>query len=114
MHMAAQCRSVAYAGKYVVVVDDDINVADLEELMWAVCTRSNPDQSIDIIKNAWSTPLDPCISPTDKEKGNFTNSRCLIDACRPFHWKDDYPIVNMPSPETAKKTKEMFSWLLEK
>jgi len=114
LHMAAQCRSVAYAGKYVIVVDEDIDVANLEELMWAVCTRSNPVDSIDIIKNAWSTPLDPCISPWDKEAGNFTNSRCLIDACRPYHWRDQYAVVNIPSPETAAKTKEMFSWMLEK
>jgi len=112
-HIACQCRSAAYAGKYVVVVDDDIDVSDLEELMWAVCTRSDPATSIDIIRNTWSTPLDPSIPPWEKKKGNFTNSRAIIDACRPFHWKDQYPIVNMPLPETAKKTKELFSWMLE-
>ena len=112
-HIACQCRSAAYAGKYVVVVDDDIDASDLEQLMWAMCTRSDPATSIDIIRNTWSTPLDPSIPPWEKEKGNFTNSRAVIDACRPFHWKDQYPIVNMPMPETAKKTKELFSWMLE-
>ncbi|HEX9808401.1 MAG TPA: UbiD family decarboxylase [Alphaproteobacteria bacterium] len=112
-HMAAMCRSVAYAGKYVIVVDEDIDVANLEDLMWAVCSRSDPVNSIDFIQNAWSTPLDPCISPWEKEKGNFTNSRAIIDACRPFHWKDDYPIVNMPKPETTRKAKELFSWMFE-
>jgi 4-hydroxy-3-polyprenylbenzoate decarboxylase len=107
------CRSVAYAGKYVVVVDDDIDVSNLEDLMWAVCTRSDPVTSIDFIRNAWSTPLDPSISPYDKEKGDFTNSRAIIDACRPYHWRDRYPIVNMPKPETAKKAKELFSWLFD-
>ena len=29
-HLAAMCRSVAYAGKYVIVVDDDIDVSNLE------------------------------------------------------------------------------------
>ena len=112
-HIACQCRSAAYAGKYVVVVDDDIDASDLEQLMWAMCTRSDPATSIDIIRNTWSTPLDPSIPPWEKEKGNFTNSRAVIDACRPFHWKEQYPIVNMPMPETAKKTKELFSWMLE-
>ena len=112
-HVAAQCRSGAYAGKYVMVVDEDVDIANLEELMWAVTSRSNPAESIDIIHNAWSTPLDPCISPENKAIGNYTNSRCIIDACRPFHWKDDYPIVNMPLPETAIKTKEMFLWMLQ-
>jgi 4-hydroxy-3-polyprenylbenzoate decarboxylase len=112
-HLAAMCRSAAYAGKYVIVVDDDIDVSDLEELMWAVCTRSDPATSIDIIRNAWSTPLDPSIPPERKAQGDFTNSRAIIDACRPFHWKDQYPIVNMPLPETARRTKEMFSWMLD-
>ncbi len=113
-HMAAMCRSAAYAGKYVVVVDDDIDVANLEDLMWAVCSRSDPVKSIDFIQNAWSTPLDPCISPWDKEKGNYTNSRAIIDACRPYHWKDQYPIVNQPKPETTKKAWETFGWMFEK
>jgi 4-hydroxy-3-polyprenylbenzoate decarboxylase len=111
--IASQCRSSAYAGKYVVVVDDDVNVADLEELMWAVCTRSDPATSIDIVRNAWSTPLDPSIPPWEKERGNFTNSRAIIDACRPFHWKDQYPVVNMPKPETTQKAKELFSWMFD-
>jgi 3-polyprenyl-4-hydroxybenzoate decarboxylase len=106
------CRSVAYAGKYVIVVDDDIDVSNLEQLMWAVCSRSDPVTSIDFIRNAWSTPLDPSIPPERKAQGDFTNSRAIIDACRPYHWKDQYPIVNMPLPETARRTKEMFSWML--
>lgn len=110
--VACQCRSGAYAGKYVVVVDDDVNISDLEELMWAVCTRSDPSTSIDILRNSWSTPLDPSIPPWEKARGNFTNSRAVIDACRPFHWKDRYPIVNTPLPETARKAREMFSWML--
>ena len=93
--------------------DDDIDVSNLEQLMWAVCSRSDPATSIDFIRGAWSTPLDPSIDPERKEKGDFTNSRAIIDACRPFHWKDKYPIVNMPLPETARKTKEMFSWMLD-
>lgn len=111
--IASQCRSSAYAGKYVLVVDDDVNVADLDELMWAVCSRSDPATSIDIIRNAWSTPLDPSIPPWEKDKGNFTNSRAIIDACRPFHWKDQYPTVNMPKPDTTKRAKELFSWMFD-
>ena len=112
-HLAAMCRSVAYAGKYVVVVDDDIDVSNLEQLMWAVCSRSDPASSIDFIRGAWSTPLDPSIPPSRKLEGDFTNSRAIIDACRPYHWKDQYPIVNTPLPETARRTKEMFSWMLD-
>ena len=37
----------AYADKYVIVVDDDIDVSNLEELIWAVCCASTPATSID-------------------------------------------------------------------
>ncbi len=111
-HVAAMCHAGAYAGKYVVVVDDDIDVSNLEELMWALLTRSDPATSIDIITNAWSTPLDPRIPREEKERGNNTNSRAIIDACRPFHWRDKFPLVNKLSPAEYRKAMEKFGHLL--
>ena len=112
-HVAAQCHAGAYAGKWVIVVDEDIDVSDLEELMWATLTRSDPATSIDIITNAWSTPLDPRIPPEEKDKGNTTNSRAIIDACRPFHWRDKFPKVNMPTPEKMREARKKFGYLLD-
>lgn len=112
-HVASQCHVGAYAGRYVIVVDDDIDVSNLEELIWAMVSRSDPATSIDIIHNAWSTALDPRIHPDDKAKGKLINSRAIIDATRPYEWRDRFPVVNMPSPETKRKTREKFSYLLE-
>jgi len=112
-HVACQCHVGAYAGKYVIVVDEDIDVSNLDDLIWAMLTRSDPATSIDIVHNAWSTPLDPRISPEEKAKGNFTNSRAIIDACRPFFWRDKFPPVNAPSPAVMKKAREKFGYLLE-
>ena len=92
---------------------EDIDVSNLEELIWAMLTRSDPATSIDIIHDAWSTPLDPRIAPEEKEKGNFTNSRAIIDATRPFHWKDDFPPVNAPSPETMREAVGKWGYLCE-
>jgi 4-hydroxy-3-polyprenylbenzoate decarboxylase len=112
-HVASQCHVGAYAGRYVIVTDDDIDVSNLEELIWAMVSRSDPATSIDIIHNAWSTALDPRIHPDDKAKGKLVNSRAIIDATRPYEWRDRFPVVNMPSPETKRKTREKFSYLLE-
>jgi 4-hydroxy-3-polyprenylbenzoate decarboxylase len=112
-HIAAMCHVGAYAGRYVIVTDDDIDVSDLNELMWATVTRSDPATSIDIIKNAWSTPLDPVIPPWEKKAGNNTNSRAIIDACRPYHWRDQFPAVNAPSLEDARRIREKYRWLAE-
>jgi 4-hydroxy-3-polyprenylbenzoate decarboxylase len=112
-HVASQCHAGAYSGKYVIVVDEDIDVSDLEQLVWAMLTRSDPASSIDLIHGAWSTPLDPRIPPEEKAKGNNTNSRAIIDACRPFHWRDAFPKVNVPSAEQARLARQKFGYLLE-
>ena len=110
-HIAAMCHVGAYCGRYVIVVDEDIDVSDLQELIWAMLTRSDPATSIDIIRNAWSTPLDPRIEPERKAVGDNTNSRAIIDACRPWHWRDKFPKVNLPTPEERRIAQEKFGHL---
>ena len=112
-HVACQCHVGACAGRYVIVVDDDIDPSNLEELMWATVSRSDPATSIDIVKNAWSTPLDPRITPEQRATKDFTSSRAIINACRPFHWRDQFPKVNMPSKELARETRQKFGHLIE-
>jgi 4-hydroxy-3-polyprenylbenzoate decarboxylase len=95
-----------------VVVDDDVDVSNLEELVWAMTTRSDPATSIDFITRAWSTPLDPRLEPEERAKANFTNSRAIIDACRPFHWRDRFPKVNRLSPAMLAEARAKFGYLL--
>ncbi len=87
--VTAGCHGGAYMGRYVVVVDEDIDPADLDAVIWAMSTRSEPVESIDIIRRAWSGPLDPRIQAQNKG----LNSRALIDATRPFEWKNEFPLV---------------------
>ncbi len=93
----------AYHGRFVIVVDDDIDPSNQDDVFWAVSTRCDPATDIEIIRNCWSTPLDPCMPPEKKEKGNFTNSRAIIDACRPYHWRKEFPPVNRASDELRGK-----------
>ena len=53
----------SYMARIVVVVDDDIDPSNLADVMWAVATRCEPAEGIDIMRNAWSSALDPRISP---------------------------------------------------
>jgi len=107
-HVAAMCRTGAYLGRIVVVVDDDIDVADLDEVIWAICTRADPERSFDIIKRAWSGPLDPAIRPGLKGY----NSRVVIDATRPFEWRDEFPPAIGPEPAEKRITRDRWSWIL--
>jgi len=97
--IASQCRSGAYLGRYVIVVDDDVDITNSEEVIWAVCTRSDPARSIDILRRAWSGPLDPAIA---RDEVGF-NSRAIIEATRPFEWKDKFPKVSGASRELKQK-----------
>ncbi len=107
-HVAAMCRVGAYLGRIVIVVDEDIDVTDLNDVMWAVVTRSDPARSLDIINRAWSGPLDPAIEPD--LKGH--NSRMIIDATRPWEWRDKFPIAIGPDAQTKRETRKKWGHLL--
>src|SRR3972149_5016049 len=67
-------------------------------------------ESIDITPRAWSTPLDPRISPEDKKAGKMMNSRAVIDATRPWEWRDEFPVVNRPSKGWRKESEDKWGW----
>src|SRR2546425_429217 len=97
---ASQCAAGNYLGRYVVVVDDDIDPSSTFDVIWAIATRSDPERSIDIIRRAWSGPLDPAIRPGQKG----LNSRAIIDACRPWEGRAEFPPVAEASPELLDET----------
>ena len=90
-HVAAQCGASAYASKYIVVTDEDVDVANLDHLLWAMLTRTDPKESIQFITNSWDSPADPRLSPEKRARGDMTHSVAIIDACKPFHWRDKFP-----------------------
>jgi UbiD family decarboxylase len=88
--VAGQCHAGAYANKYVIVVDDDIDPANMNDVIWAMCTRVDPRDDVDILHNCWSTTLDPTSYPVEERR---LNSRMVIDACRPWMRRDTFPKV---------------------
>jgi len=107
--IAAQTQVAATGnGRYVVVVDDDIDPMNLEELVWAIGTRSNPETGIDIIRRTFNNKLDP-IAPRDSKE--WSASRAVIDACRPFSQIKDFPVVVSARPEIKKLVAEKFRQL---
>ncbi|MFO1361926.1 MAG: UbiD family decarboxylase [Burkholderiales bacterium] len=96
---AIAARGGAYMGRYYVIVDDDIDPSNLEEVIWAIATRSDPESDIDVLRRCWSGPLDPAIHPDRK---GF-NSRAIIDACRPYEWRSEFPKVVDYAPELRER-----------
>lgn len=64
--------------KHVFVVDADIDVFDDRQVLWAIATRVQADQDIDMIKNVKGNTLDP--SQTDP----IMTTKMIVDATKPI------------------------------
>jgi 4-hydroxy-3-polyprenylbenzoate decarboxylase len=101
--MAASCQSATYFGRFVIVVDDDIDPSNLEQVIWAMSTRCDPDRDIDTIRRMWTGGIDPMVGPGQ------LNSRAVIDACRPFERLANFPPVARTSAELRAKVASKFA-----
>ncbi len=77
--LAAQAPSAAYYTKWIVAVDEDVDPTNINEVIWAMATRCNPVADIDILRNTWSTWLDPTQNPPEERPWG---SKALINACK--------------------------------
>ena len=108
--IASQCHAGAYVNRFVVVVDDDIDPADMDKVIWAMCTRCDPREGMEILRGCWSSALDPmAYSETDPR-----NARVVIDACKPFTRRDTFPIVVRASQEVEDLVRGKFGDKLPK
>jgi UbiD family decarboxylase len=79
--------------RFFVVVDEDIDPSDWNQVLWALCTRVDPAESVHILRSRTSD-IDPRLSPRRRAENDFSMGIMLIDACKPFGWKDKYPVAN--------------------
>jgi UbiD family decarboxylase len=107
-HLTAQTPAAAYMNRYVVVVDDDIDVTDLGEVVWAMSTRTDPAVDIDVIGRTWGSKLDPMLAADAPPY----NSRAVIDACRPYERKDTFPRVAQSDPQYLRDVRAKWGDLL--
>lgn len=105
--LAASCQSASYFGRFVVVVDDDIDPTNLFDVLWAMSTRCDPAEDIETVRGAWSGPLDPRLTP-----GTTRNSRGIIMAVRPYERLAEFPRVVESSPELRARVAAKFADVL--
>ena len=108
--LAASCQSGTYLGRFVVVVDDDVDPTDMFDVIWAMSTRCDPVEDIDFIRRVWSGPLDPM---RDRARSTYSNSRALIDACRPFERLKDFPEVARAPRELLERVAAKFAHVVD-
>jgi 4-hydroxy-3-polyprenylbenzoate decarboxylase len=92
------------------VVDEDIDFTDLRHVIWAITTRADPALDMDVLHRVRSTPLDPLIR---KPATAFFANRLIIDACRPFEWKNEFPETVTLEPGMVEKVKDKWGKHLE-
>ena len=108
--IASQCHAGAYVNRFVVVVDEDINPADIDKVIWAMCTRFDPREGMEILRGCWSSALDP-MAYSEKDP---RNARVVIDACKPFARRDTFPRVVRASQEVEDLVRSKFGAFLPK
>lgn len=104
-----------------------VSLADVDHASLLVCKRTGsfhcpggkwpvaPQTTTPLAVSGRSLPASAEI-PEQRTRGDFTNTtntRAVIDACRPWHWRGRFPMVNMPSLEERRRARQRFGYLLK-
>ncbi len=93
--------------KMVVVVDHDVDVHDLNQVMYAVASTVDPQRDVQIVENAVADELDHAsVAPR-------LGGKMIVDATRKLREEigRDWPEPVSPDPEVAKRVDERWSEL---
>ncbi len=110
--IASQCSGGIEMNRLTVVVDDHVDVTSMQDVLWAILARSDPERSVEIIKNTKGSRIDMAIAPNQREEN--ANSRMIIDATTPFQWKN-HPLAGdiISTPERTRKILQRWGWILK-
>jgi 4-hydroxy-3-polyprenylbenzoate decarboxylase len=105
---ALEHLATKFIGKFAIAVDEDIDIASLEHILWAVAWRVRPHVDVKSVE----TPLlalDPSVAPPGTSRG-IANTEApistglLIDATMPW----DYPPISLPRKEYMERAREIW------
>ena len=85
--------------KLVVVVDEDVDVLDDRDVLWAMATRMQADSDIDVIRNAMGAILDP-----SNDAG--MTSKMIVDATR---GGGDFPARHTLPPDAVERAQALLA-----
>jgi len=110
--IASQCSGGIEMNRLTVVVDDHVDVTNIQDVVWAILARCDPERGVEIIKDTKGSRIDMAIAPDQRELN--ANSRMIIDATTPFTWKN-HPLAGdiISTPERTRKILEHWGWILE-
>ncbi len=101
--LATQMVPVAYGNRWTIVVDHDIDPSRLDEVAWAMGTRCDPKEDVEITRKCWSSKIDPMVFDQ-----HYYNSRAMVDACIPYERRNEFSPVAETSPALRAKMKAKY------
>jgi UbiD family decarboxylase len=97
--------------RMIVVVDDDIDITNINEVLWAIASRWDPKRQSEMV-DVPASDLNPTLTPEQRAANDLVSSCIIIDACRPYGRKDEFPAVSSVSSEYRQKMLERWGHLL--
>ena len=109
---AGTYKGATHVGRFIIIVDDDIDPTNMTEVLWALGTRCDPRSQIDILTGRLSMASDPRLDPAKRKAGDLTCSTAIIDACRPWAWRDQFPRTTKTPPEVMDQVRQKWAKVL--
>lgn len=106
--LAAELPTSGYINKYIVVVDDDVDPTDINQVLWAMTTRCDPESDFNFHTDTWSTWLDPAKNPPSERPWG---SRVLINATIPYKHYDEFSERTLVAKDTYERVAERWNEL---
>jgi 2,5-furandicarboxylate decarboxylase 1 len=88
--------------KQVIVVDEDVDIYDMEDVMWAIVTRVRAEKDILMVPGVKSAIIDPTSDPK-----TFTVTKMGIDATAPIN--EEFAQRLVISPEQRSRAREILA-----
>ena len=79
---------IGYRKDYVIIVGEDVDVTNLGEVFWAICSRCKPDRDIMIFPNEPASHLLTSLTPEDRRVGK--GAHMIMEATFPADWPKEW------------------------
>jgi UbiD family decarboxylase len=89
--MAALSSPYLYP-KIAIAVDDDVDIHDARDVMWAMATRVNPERDVVVVPGMRAHVLDlasPELLPPGSPAWQRVGGKMMIDATKPATWRPE-------------------------
>lgn len=96
--------------KHVILVDEDVDIFDTDDVIWAMNTRFQGDRDIITIPGVRCHPLDPSSNPlyTGSIRDIGISTKTIFDCTVPFELKDHFERAPFLEVDPAKWAPELF------